>query len=184
MITLVLHCPYCHDTDVVRHGTTPEGKQRYRCRECRLGRGRTFLLEYTYAGQLPEVKQQIVDMAMNASGIRDTARVLHISPTTVLKVAYPRPADIVSRPLPFRLRPMDQPVMRPPTGSPPLVCPCCPTSEHPEPLHTTSLNRHAVLGRLCLGPRRHPVEQHLFERPYMVCQSRCHRRCTRPPHLR
>jgi len=30
------------------------------------------------------VKQQIVDMAMNASGIRDTARVLHISPNTVL----------------------------------------------------------------------------------------------------
>jgi hypothetical protein len=50
-----------------------------------LGRGRTFLLEYTYAGQSPEVKQQIVDMALNASGIRDTARVLHISPTTVLK---------------------------------------------------------------------------------------------------
>jgi insertion element IS1 protein InsB len=42
-------------------------------------------LEYTYAGQLPEVKHQIVDMAMNASGIRDTARVLHISPIIVLK---------------------------------------------------------------------------------------------------
>jgi transposase-like protein len=40
---------------------------------------------YTYAGQSPEVKQQIVDMAMNASGIRDTARVLQVSPTTVLK---------------------------------------------------------------------------------------------------
>ena len=85
MITQVLHCPYCHGTDIVRHGTTPEGKQRYRCRECRQGRGRTFLLEYTYAGQSPKVKQQIVDMAMNASGIRDTARVLHVSPTTVLK---------------------------------------------------------------------------------------------------
>jgi transposase-like protein len=48
------------------------------------GSGRTFLLEYTYAGQSPEVKQQIVDMAMNASGIRDTARVLHVSPTTVI----------------------------------------------------------------------------------------------------
>ena len=36
------------------------------------------------AGQSPEVKQQIVDMAMNASGIRDTARVLHVSPTTVI----------------------------------------------------------------------------------------------------
>jgi transposase-like protein len=44
-----------------------------------------ILLEYTYAGQSPEVKQQIVDMAMNASGIRDTARVWHISPTAVRK---------------------------------------------------------------------------------------------------
>ena len=32
MITPVLHCPYCHSTDIVRHGTTSEGKQRYRCR--------------------------------------------------------------------------------------------------------------------------------------------------------
>src|SRR5215470_2253569 len=85
MITQVLHCPYCHSTDIVKHGLSPEGKQRYRCRACLEGRGRTFLLEYTYAGQAPEVKQQIVDMAMNASGIRDTARVLHVSPTTVIK---------------------------------------------------------------------------------------------------
>ena len=84
MITQVLHCSYCQGTDIVRHGISPEGKQRYRCRECREGRGRTFLLEYTYAGQSPEVKEKIVDMAMNASGIRDTARVLHVSPTTVI----------------------------------------------------------------------------------------------------
>jgi InsA C-terminal domain len=55
----------------------------YRCREKGCA-GRTFLLEYAYAGQSPAVKQQIVDMAMNASGIRDTARVLHISPNTVM----------------------------------------------------------------------------------------------------
>src|SRR4030095_13426444 len=85
MIMQVLHCPYCQETDIVKHGLSPEGKQRYRCRTCLEGRGRTFLLEYSYAGQSPAVKQQIVDMAMNASGIRDTARVLHISPTTVLK---------------------------------------------------------------------------------------------------
>ena len=84
MITQVVHCPYCRGTDIVRHGTTPEGKQRYRCRACP-DRGRTFLLEYTYAGQSPDIKRQIVEMAMNASGIRDTARVLHVSPTTVLK---------------------------------------------------------------------------------------------------
>jgi transposase-like protein len=85
MITQVLHCPDCQGTDIVRHGLSPEGKQRYRCRACLEGRGRTFLLEYSYAGQSPAVKQQIVDRAMNASGMRDTARVLHISPTTVLK---------------------------------------------------------------------------------------------------
>ena len=83
MILQPLHCPHCHSTDMVRHGTTRQGKQRYRCREHR-GAGRTFLLDYRYRGQSPEVKQQIVDMAMNASGIRDTARVLHISTNTVM----------------------------------------------------------------------------------------------------
>jgi transposase-like protein len=85
MIMQVLHCPYCQETNIVKHGLSPEGKQRYRCRACLEGRGRTFFLEYSYAGQSSDVKQQIVDMAMNASGIRDTARVLHVSPTTVLK---------------------------------------------------------------------------------------------------
>jgi hypothetical protein len=33
---------------------------------------------------LPEVKQLIVDMSLNASGVRDTARSLHISTDTVL----------------------------------------------------------------------------------------------------
>ena len=84
MIVQALQCPYCQGTDIVRHGTTRQGKQRYRCRPCRQGRGRTFLLTYAYAGQSPEVKQLIVEMAMNASGIRDTARVLHVSPTTVI----------------------------------------------------------------------------------------------------
>src|SRR6266567_4191206 len=81
MIIQVLHCPNCQGTDIVRHGKTRQDKQRYCCREKRCA-GRTVVLEYAYAGQSPEVKQQIVAMAMNASGIRDTARVLHISPNT------------------------------------------------------------------------------------------------------
>ncbi len=52
MITQVLHCPYCQGTDIVRHGTTSEGKQRYRCRECREGRGRTFLLGVCLRGSI------------------------------------------------------------------------------------------------------------------------------------
>jgi transposase-like protein len=84
MVTQVLHCPSCQGTGIVRHGKTPQGKQRYRCRQC-LDRGRTFLLDYSYPGQSPSIKEQMVEMAMNASGIRDTARVLHVSPTTVIK---------------------------------------------------------------------------------------------------
>ena len=41
-------------------------------------------LDYSYQGYLPSIKQQITDMALNGSGIRDTAQVLKISPTTVL----------------------------------------------------------------------------------------------------
>src|SRR5215475_69238 len=83
MILQVLPCPHCHGTDIVRHGQTRQGKQRYRCREQRCA-GRTFLLEYSYPGQSSAVKEQIVEMALNASGIRDTARVLHVSTNTVM----------------------------------------------------------------------------------------------------
>ncbi len=58
--------------------------QRYLCRDgdCRR---RSFVRDYTYRGYLPAIKQQITDMAVNGSGIRDTARVLKISPTTVIE---------------------------------------------------------------------------------------------------
>ena len=42
MIIQVLHCPYCQDTDIVRHSKSPEGKQRYRCRQCLEGAGARF----------------------------------------------------------------------------------------------------------------------------------------------
>ena len=46
---------------------------------------KTFILDYTYQGYRPEVKQQVAEMAVNGSGIRDTSRVLKISPNTVIK---------------------------------------------------------------------------------------------------
>jgi pyruvate/oxaloacetate carboxyltransferase len=49
-------------------------------------RGGPLFSNYSYRAYLPEVKQQISDMAMNSSGIRDTAGVLRISPTTVIKM--------------------------------------------------------------------------------------------------
>ena len=76
-------CPTCQSTEVVKYGKTPDGKQRFQCRN-RACQRQTFLLESTNKGFLQEVKTQIVDMALNGSGIRDTARVLKVSPTTVI----------------------------------------------------------------------------------------------------
>jgi insertion element IS1 protein InsB len=45
---------------------------------------------------LPEVKQQIVDMSLNASGVRDTARVLRISTDTVLRALRKKEAALES----------------------------------------------------------------------------------------
>ncbi len=84
MIFQVLQCPYCQGIDLVKNGKTPQRKQRFLCRAS-LCDGRTFILDYAYPGQSRQVKEQIVDMAMNGSGIRDTARVLHVSTSTVIK---------------------------------------------------------------------------------------------------
>jgi transposase-like protein len=62
-----LHGPHCQGTNIVRHGHTCQGKQRYRCRECREGCGRSFRLDDAYVGQYPEITERIVVIAMNAS---------------------------------------------------------------------------------------------------------------------
>lgn len=84
-------CPDCGSDDVVKHGCSGAGKQRYKCRNSECQRS-TFIQAYGYRGYLPEVQQQIADMALNGSGIRDTARVLRISPTTVIEVLKKRSA--------------------------------------------------------------------------------------------
>jgi len=89
MVLEPLPCPTCGSTDVVKHGQSETGKQRYKCRNHKCNRS-TFIRDYAYRGYLPDVKQQIADMAVNGSGIRDTARVLRISPTTVIEALKKR----------------------------------------------------------------------------------------------
>jgi transposase-like protein len=89
MILEPVLCPDCSSDDVVRHGYSSEGKSRYKCRNLECPRS-TFIRNYTYRGYLPEVKQQITEMTLNGSGIRDTARVLKISPTTVIETLKKR----------------------------------------------------------------------------------------------
>ena len=71
-------CPKCNEENVATHGRTEKGVQRYRCKNngCPMN---TFLLNYTNKGYEPGMDEKIVKMAANASGIRDTARVLGVS---------------------------------------------------------------------------------------------------------
>ena len=83
MAVIAVLCPHCHSDHVIKGGKTTGGKQRYRCLNSACSH-RSFVLDPAYAGRLPEVKQQIIDMALNGSGVRDTARVLGVSPSTVI----------------------------------------------------------------------------------------------------
>jgi transposase-like protein len=85
-----VRCPHCQRGEVVRYGSTVNGKERFRCQNgdsC----GRTFIREYAYQGRVPQVKRQIVEMTLNGSGVRDIARVLQISPNTVIEELKKRP---------------------------------------------------------------------------------------------
>ena len=84
MAEAAVRCPHCQSEAVVKYGKTSNGKERFRCSQSAQC-GRTFLRSYAYPGCLPTVKQQIVEMTLNGSGIRDIVRVLQVGPNTVLK---------------------------------------------------------------------------------------------------
>lgn len=82
MAQVDVKCPFCERPDAVKkHGLDNTGYQRYRCQSCR----RTFQPDYAYRACQPGMKEQIVDLAMNNAGIRDTARALHISINAVVR---------------------------------------------------------------------------------------------------
>src|SRR2546426_249849 len=84
MTCISVRCPHCHSEQVVKRGKTHRGTQRYLCQNTACTKG-SFLLDYRNRGCVPEVRHTIIDMSLNASGVRDTARVLHISTDTLLK---------------------------------------------------------------------------------------------------
>jgi transposase-like protein len=83
MVLIPVHCPHCQSEQVIKGGKTQVGTQRYKCQNVDCPHY-SFQLDLTYKGRSPAIKERIIDMALNGSGIRDTARVLQISPTTVI----------------------------------------------------------------------------------------------------
>ena len=78
MVLNPIKCPVCGKTNISKNGKTRKGIQRYICNDKGCPQ-KSFLIDYTYNGCKPGIDEQIIDMAANASGIRDTARVLKIS---------------------------------------------------------------------------------------------------------
>jgi transposase-like protein len=84
MAEVAVRGPHCQSEAVVKYGRASNGKERFRCQQSEQC-GRTFLQSYAYPGCLPTVKQQVVEMTLKGSGIRDIARVLQVGPNTVIK---------------------------------------------------------------------------------------------------
>ena len=81
MATMKIKCIHCGSEEVVKVGKQKNGTPRCKCQKYQ----KTFQTEYVNKGALPETKKMIIKMAVNGSGIRDTARVLGISKDTVMK---------------------------------------------------------------------------------------------------
>ena len=91
----IITCPNCDSKNIIKAGISIKGVQRYRCQnsDCTTV---TFMKTYCYKAYEPGVKEQAVDMAINGSGIRDTARVLKISKTTVIATLKEKTDNVVA----------------------------------------------------------------------------------------
>ena len=83
--TVTVKCPFCGSEKVAKNGHNGTGKQVYTCNnsECE---HRSFVEEYTYNGCNPEVRSQVLIMAVNGNGTRGTGRSLNISKDTVTSI--------------------------------------------------------------------------------------------------
>lgn len=83
MTYISVKCPVCGSENVSKNGSTKSGKQQYICnnKNCKKS---SFILNYTYNASKPKIKNKIVLITINGSGIRDIARVLKISTNTVM----------------------------------------------------------------------------------------------------
>ena len=89
MAVVTVLCSHCGSKEVVKNGKSRAGAQRYACRGSNCSR--TFQLAHSYKAYDRGMKERIVDMALNGSGIRDTSRVLSVAIGTVITTLKKRP---------------------------------------------------------------------------------------------
>ncbi|KAA6346622.1 hypothetical protein EZS27_005867 [termite gut metagenome] len=77
-----IHCPYCHSNALQKNGKSCTGEQRWRCKECK----KYFQRSYRYNARKQGIRDTIIEMTLDSSGVRDIGRVLKISKDTVVAV--------------------------------------------------------------------------------------------------
>ena len=87
-----MECKYCGGT-CVKDGTQGNGRQRYKCKSCH----RKQQALYSYNAYQKGINGEIVALTKEGVGIRSTARILNISPTTLLSRIV-QIAHTISRP--------------------------------------------------------------------------------------
>jgi IS1 family transposase/transposase-like protein len=88
------YCPYCLSVKVVRNGIKPTGRQHFKCKQCT----KQFQREYLYRGADKHVKNKVIQMLLRGSGIRDTALVQGVSPSTVLRCLINESMHVIVKP--------------------------------------------------------------------------------------
>jgi transposase-like protein len=83
--TIIVKCQFCNSEKVTKNGHNKTGKQVYNCNntECK---HRNFVESYTNNGSNPEIRRQVLTMAINGNGTRATGRILKISKDTVTAI--------------------------------------------------------------------------------------------------
>jgi transposase-like protein len=89
--SLVVACPDCQSENVIRHGRTHSGYQRYRCKPCQ----GTFS-DAPRRGHTPEFKEQVLAAYQQRSSMRGIQRVFKISRNTL--TAWLKEKGAVARP--------------------------------------------------------------------------------------
>ena len=87
-------CPNCHSSHIMKSGKNAQNIQRYRCKNS-ICPTITFMLDYRYNACAPGIKEKVVEMAINSSGIRETARVLKIDKNTVISILKSKEDSLV-----------------------------------------------------------------------------------------
>jgi transposase-like protein len=77
-----LHCPHCTSNDLVKNGKSENATQRWRCNLCK----KCFQFDYRYNARKQGIKEKIIEMTINSSGVRDIERVLKVHRDTVTSV--------------------------------------------------------------------------------------------------